>query len=125
MDTRGHVAYDGKYRKPKWVKENESERVINFYQDGEFAHLNSRNNRVIIENPFNRRKGSNTIWDHIHESDVGKYMIGVSYLEKFPIEAKEIKVQLRLLNCDIIKKELFKNVFLPKKVKQRQYAREE
>lgn len=31
MDTRGHIAYDGKYRKPKWVNEKESEKVINFY----------------------------------------------------------------------------------------------
>ena len=101
FDSRGNIAYEPKFRKPKWVNESELER-FNKFEDEDLAHLNSRNNRVIIENPFNRKPKHNKIWDHITADEVGKYMIGISYLERTKCDDKYIKECKRLINLSLV-----------------------
>lgn len=52
-DAKGQLAYEGKYRKPKWVLPEELDR-FNKFEDSRFAFENKGNNNIRIENPFLR-----------------------------------------------------------------------
>jgi hypothetical protein len=80
-DAKGKLAYIGKHRKPKWVWPEELDRFLRF-EDPRFANENKGNNNIRIENPFIRQPYNNYVFDHISAYEVGKYVEGVSYLEK-------------------------------------------
>ena len=71
----------GKHRKPKWVWQEELDRFQRF-EDPRFANENKGNNNIRIENPFIRQSDNNKVFDHISAYEIGKYIEGVSYLEK-------------------------------------------
>ena len=80
-DSKGNFAYESKHRKPKWVLPQEFERFKKF-EDHSLIKDSSRNDYIRIENPFERQPDNNKIFDHIRSDEIGKYMNGVSYLEK-------------------------------------------
>lgn len=69
------------YRKPKWVANSELER-FNKFEDQSLSQEHARNARVRIEDPFARRPESNTVFDHIEEAEISKYIASQAYLEK-------------------------------------------
>mmetsp|Transcript_13258 Transcript_13258/g.20739 ORF Transcript_13258/g.20739 Transcript_13258/m.20739 type:complete len:272 (-) Transcript_13258:3293-4108(-) len=80
-DCDGNLAYESKHRKPKWVMQAEYDRFMKF-EDRSLSQENSRNNRIRMEDPFQRVPHLNTVFSHIKDREIAKYIISSSYLEK-------------------------------------------
>ena len=91
--SKGNFAYEQKHRKPKWVLPQEYERFKKF-EDYSLVKDSSRNDYIRIENPFERQLNNNKIFDHIRADEIGKYMNGVSYLEKLKLSKKTFLLTL-------------------------------
>lgn len=56
------------------------------FEDRSQSKENTRNSRIRMEDPFLRAPHLNTVFSHIKDNEVAKYIIGVSYLEKAAME---------------------------------------
>jgi hypothetical protein len=73
--------YAAKLRKPKWVLRSEFDRFSR-HEDRSLSEQNSRNARIKMEDPFIRAPHLKTVFSHIKDSDIAKYIVGSSYLSK-------------------------------------------
>lgn len=68
---------------------------------------NKGNNNIRIENPFLRQPNNNKVFDHISAYEVGKYLEGVSYLEKLKMSDQPFfSCQQELLEFQLFKNEI-------------------
>ena len=74
-DVHGNEIYPTKYRKPKWVAKIEQNRFFNA-KDDSLDVENSRNNRIKMEDPFLRRPHDNSVFTHIEDLDICKFIVG-------------------------------------------------
>ena len=87
------MVYEAKHRRPKWVPQTEYERFMRF-EDRSLSKENTRNSRIRMEDPFSRSPEINTVFSHIKDTEVAKYIIGVSYLEKAHMDRRS-KIGIR------------------------------
>ena len=87
------MVYEAKHRRPKWVPQTEYERFMRF-EDRSLSKENTRNSRIRMEDPFSRCPHLDTVFSHIKDTEVAKYIIGVSYLEKAELDRRS-KIGIR------------------------------
>lgn len=79
--------YAAKLRKPKWVLRSELDRFAR-HEDRSLSVENSRNARIKMEDPFTRAPHLKTVFSHIRDTDIAKYIVGSSYLSKDQLDQK-------------------------------------
>jgi hypothetical protein len=86
-DQDGNIVYASKLRKPKWVLRTEHDRFER-HEDPLCSVENSRNARIKMEDPFTRAPHLKTVFSHIRDTDIAKYIVGSSYLSKDQLDLK-------------------------------------
>ena len=85
------------------------------YEDRSQSMENSRNARIRMEDPFLREPQTNTVFSHIKDAEVAKYIIGVSYLEKSVLDHDwRVGIQPDLSCLRIFMKEMLIDIAEPK-----------